>query len=254
MKTEVILNQYDGPRKAHKALPAAQFTLDYANSDNAKEIDLGIRETIKGIRLGILAMGIALARMKKAGLFAGLGYHSMNDYIEQLGEDNGMDRSSIFNWLYIGEAYLKYQDDLEKIGFSDTHGPTKLPYLERALAAHNKREVFAKLKSMSLRAFISYARIDIAPKNVTPSKIRVIGNQIFVGDKLAVTLSKELDPKTAAYLISVNVEAGEALEAGEVILPVRLYDMDELRRFERAANKLKKDLRINYRGKQKAGK
>lgn len=39
------------------------------------------------------------------------------------------------------------------------------------------------------------------------------------------------------------MEAGKALEAGEVILPVRLYDMNELRRFERAAERLKRELR-----------
>jgi hypothetical protein len=33
------------------------FSLDYAGSDDAAEIDTGIRETIKGIRLSILAMG-----------------------------------------------------------------------------------------------------------------------------------------------------------------------------------------------------
>jgi hypothetical protein len=32
-------------------------------------------------------------------------------------------------------------------------------------------------------------------------------------------------------------------DAGEVILPVRLYDMAELRRFERAAERIKKELR-----------
>ena len=39
------------------------ITLDYAASDKAVEIDRGIRETIKGIRLSILAMGLALANM-----------------------------------------------------------------------------------------------------------------------------------------------------------------------------------------------
>jgi hypothetical protein len=36
---------------------------------------------------------------------------------------------------------------------------------------------------------------------------------------------------TRAALRGVIVEARQALEAREVILPVRLYDMDELRRF-----------------------
>jgi hypothetical protein len=71
----------------------------------------------------------------------------------------------------------------------------------------------------------------------------VKGNQVYIGDRLAVTLDEGLDPKTRGYLEGVIVEAGQALEAGEVIFPVRLYDMEELRRFERAAEKLKKELR-----------
>ena len=39
-------------------------TLDYAASENAVEIDNGIRDTIKGIRISILAMGLGLANIK----------------------------------------------------------------------------------------------------------------------------------------------------------------------------------------------
>jgi hypothetical protein len=78
-----------------------------------------------------------------------------------------------------------------------------------------------------------------------------VGNQVFIGNRPAVILSEELDPETRSYFTDINVRAGEALEAGEVILPVRLYDRDEMRRFERAAEKLKKELRVNYKGKKR---
>jgi hypothetical protein len=254
MKNSVIQNIYDGPAKPKPNLLAASpasVSLDYANSDNAREIDTGIRETIKGIRLSILAMGIGLAKIKDKGLFVDLNYHSMAKYIERLADDTGMDRSGIFNWLYIGEAYIAYATELENVGFTDKDGPTKLPYVARALERHPKCEVFENVKNMSRRAFIEYAkRNGEAPPPVPPSKIRVEGDKIYVGEKLAVTLAEELDPKTKEYLTAVTVEAGEALEAGEVILPIRLYDMEELRRFEGAADKLKKEMRINYRGKR----
>jgi hypothetical protein len=251
MKNNVIQNQYDGPRKPEKRLVTAprEVGLDYVNSDNAEEIDAGIRGTIKGIRLSILAMGIGLAKIKAKGLFIDLHYHSMAKYIERLAEDSQMDRSSIFSWLYVGEAYLAYREELEKIGFTDEDGPTKLPYLTRALERHPKREVFKSLKDMSRAAFIEYARGE-SPPSAPPSKIRVKGNKLYIGDKPAVTFAAGLDPKTRDYLARINVEAGEALEAGEVILPIRLYDMAELRRFERAADKLKKEMRVNYKGKK----
>jgi hypothetical protein len=37
---------------------------------------------------------------------------------------------------------------------------------------------------------------------------------------------------------------------GGILYTTRLYDRDELRRFERAADKLKKELRVNYTGKK----
>ncbi|MDR2304319.1 MAG: hypothetical protein LBE10_07005 [Treponema sp.] len=69
------------------------------------------------------------------------------------------------------------------------------------------------------------------------------GNQVYIGDRPAVTLDEGLDPETRAYFEGVIVEAGEALEAGEVLYTTRLYDREELRRFERAAEKLKRELR-----------
>jgi hypothetical protein len=49
--------------------------------------------------------------------------------------------------------------------------------------------------------------------------------------------------KNKTYLSKINVHAGEALEAGEVLYMTSLYDMEELRRFERGAEKMKKEMR-----------
>jgi hypothetical protein len=242
MRTEVIPNQYDGLQRPEKKLEGGYFSLDYAGSDDPAEIDAGIRETIKGVRLSILAMGIGLAKIKARGLYIDLEYHSMAKYIESLCEQTQMDRSSIHNWLYIGEAFLKYRKELDKVGFSDEDGPTKLPYVDRALAIYQKKDVFRAVKDMSLRQFISFSRGE-APAAPEESAIRVQGNQVWLGDRLAVTLDEGLDPKTRGYLEGVVVEAGRALEAGEVLYTTRLYDPGELRRFERAAEKLKKELR-----------
>ena len=107
-----IPNQYDGPKAPPRRLSSGHFNLDYANSDDAAEIDAGIRETIKGVRLSILAMGIGLAKFKAKGLYVDLNYHSMNDYLESLCDEMQVERSTAHNWLYIGEAWLKYRRDL----------------------------------------------------------------------------------------------------------------------------------------------
>lgn len=243
MRTEVIPNKYDGPKAPAKKLSHEKIELDYVNSDNAVVIDNGIRETIKGVRLSILAMGLGLAKMKAKGLYIDLNYNSMNDYFQNLCDDMQIDRSTAHYWLNIGEAYIKYQRELERVEFSDADGPTKLPYVDRALEKHEKKEVFRNVKDMSLRAFKEFAKGEQPKKQ--PSKIKVVGNKIYVGKKLAVTLAKELDTKTRTYLTDIIVKAGEALQTGEVLYTTRLYDMDELKRFQRGAEKMKKQMRIN---------
>jgi hypothetical protein len=242
MRPEAIPNRYDGPRPPAKSLPSGHFSLDYANSDDAVEIDQGIRETIKGVRLSILAMGIGLAKIKARGLYVDLHHHSMAKYIESLCDEFQMERSGLHNWLYIGEGWLKYRKDLEKVGFSDEDGPTKLPYVGRALAIYQKKDVFRAVKDMSLRQFISFSRGE-EPPPPQESDIKVRGNRVYIGDHLAVTLDEGLDSRTRSSLEGVIVEAGRALEAGEVLYATRLYDMGELRRFQRAAERLKKELR-----------
>jgi hypothetical protein len=238
---DIIPNKYNGPRRPEKKLPSGSFSLDYANSNDAGEIDAGIRETIKGIRLSVMAVGIGLARIKAGGLYIDLNYHSMAKYIESLCEEFHMERSGLHNWLYIGETFLKYRRELEKTGFSDQDGPTKLLHVERALALYQKRDVFRAVKEMTLRQFVSFSRGEApAPEE---SVIRVKGNRVYIGDQLAVTLDEGLDSKTKSYFEGVITEAGEALEAGEILYTTRLYDRDELRKFERAAERLKKELR-----------
>ena len=223
----------------------AKGTLDYVNSDSAAEIDLGIRETIKGIRLSILAIGIGLAKIKSIGLFKELNSQSMNEYVERLCNETKMDRSSIFNWLYIGEAYLKYRNELEMIGFSDDDGPTKLPFLERALTQRQKQEVFDNIKAMSVREFIDFAKGEPAKPADDVPYVNIKGNNVYIDGKLAIILSKNIDKRIGLYFKKVIRAACEALEEEEVILPVRLQNRKEARRFGRMAEQLKAKMRIS---------
>ena len=69
-----------------------------------------------------------------------------------------MDRTSLYKWLYIGEAYLKHQSELEQIGFNDSDGPTKLPYLKRALEINQEQEVFNNIKTMTVKEFAAFSK------------------------------------------------------------------------------------------------
>ena len=219
--------------------------LDYANSDDAAEIDTGIRDTIKGIRLSILAMGLGLAKIKSKGLFTDLGCRNMAEYIERLSDDTKMDRSSIANWLNIGEAYTKYREELLEIGFSDSDGPTKLPYLERALARRQKQEVFDSIKNMSVREFAAFAKGGPEEAAEDAPLVSIRGNTVYINGQLAIILSRNPGKRITAYFKKVIRVACEALEEGEVVLPIRLHNMKEARRFGRAAERLKAKMRIS---------
>ena len=214
---------------------------------NASEIDRGIRDTINGIRASILAMGMGLARIKAEGLYRELNCRSMMEYIDRLCDDTKMYRGSIYNWLYIGEAYIKYRKDLEQVGFSDSDGPSKLPYIDRALEVNQKQEVFDNIKNMSVRDFVSFAKIKKeAAVGASPGDkpvFTVRGNNFYLDGNLAVIVSKKLEQKTSAYLKKVINAACKALEEGEVILPVRLRSMREARLFADTVERLKTQMR-----------
>ena len=154
--------------------------LDYIKSDDPAEIDQGIKDTIKGVRLSILTMGIGLARIKSENLFKKLKFRNMSAYVDGLCEETKMERSCIYGWLGMGEAYIKYRSELEMIGFTDQDGPSKLPYLERALAVGEKDEVFNKLKEMSLREFADYAKSGIAEKADDIPFLEIRGNTFYL--------------------------------------------------------------------------
>ena len=217
--------------------------LDYANSDDAAEIDNGIRDTIKGIRLSILAIGIGLVKIKSKGLFTDLNCRNMTEYIERLSDDTKMDRSSIFNWLSIGETYTKYQNELLAIGFSENDGPAKLSYLDRALALRQKQDVFDNIKGMSLREFIGYSKGEPEKPADDVPLVRVRGNTVYINGRLAIILSKNPGKRITAYFRKVIQVACEALEEGEVVLPVRLRNMREARRLTPAIERLKAKIR-----------
>jgi hypothetical protein len=58
-----ISNSYDGSRAPVKKIKAGQFELDFAYSESADELDRGVRETIRSVKMSIMAMGIALYRI-----------------------------------------------------------------------------------------------------------------------------------------------------------------------------------------------
>ena len=242
-KNLIIQNQYDGPRKPPKKIEGGQFHLDFAYSADAIEVDTGIRETIRGVKLSIMAMGIALYRIDAAELFVDLGFRKFGEYIDKLAEDTGMSRTTIYNWEYIGEAYIKNRAELDKIGFSDDDGPTKLPFLGRALENRPKRDVFRNIKNMSKREFDEWSRGNPIENDKIYNNVKIKGSELFVGTSPLVSFADGISPRDRRYYENLLMEGAMAAKQNEYAKVYRFYDEAEARRFDRFYERELKALR-----------
>jgi hypothetical protein len=233
MGSNTIQNYYNGPMKPTRKITGGQFSLDFAYSQSATEVDAGIRETIRGVKLSIMAMGIALYRVDVSGLFIDLGFKKFGEYIDHLAEDTGMARTSLYNWEYIGEAYIKHRAELDKIGFSDDDGPTKLPFLGRALEHYQKRDVFKNIKDMSKREFEEWSRGKPAKSSKKYKTVRVKNNGIFVGTAPLVSFAEGISPKDRRYYETLLMQGAIAVKKNEYAKVFLFYDEAEARRFDR---------------------
>jgi len=214
-------------------------TILFPQNREAADIDSTIRTTISNMRISILTIGIGLAYIKINRLHRQLGCKSFAEYLRLLYENVKMDRSSMYRWLNVGMAFLKYQDDLEKTGYIDTDGPTKLSYLERALEKYDKDEVFRNIKTMSVREFAVYARkspVSSANDIITNPYLSVQAKKIHSKNRLTIRINSKLNRETRTYFRRVIPTLCQALDKGEVILPVLVHNMAEARRFERPVN------------------
>jgi len=242
MNDVAIQNQYDGQKRPKKKIESGQFSLDFAYSQDAVEVDSGIKETLRGVKLSIMAMGIALYRVDVSGLFIDLGFKRFGEYIDHLAKETGMSRTNLYNWEYIGEAYVKNRTELDKIGFSDDDGPTKLPYLGRALENYPKREVFKNIIEMSRREFEEWSRGQ--PKKTKKYKsIRILGKDVLAGSKPLVTFAEGISPKDQRYYEGLIMEGAKAVKQNEYAKVYRFYDEAEARKFDRFYQRELKNLR-----------
>ena len=240
---ETITNIYDGQKKPLKPLKAGKFELDFIYSQDASVLDNGIRETIKGVKLSIMAMGIALYRINISGLFIDLGYRKFIEYIDKLAGDTGLARTTIFNWEYIGKAYITHRAELDKVGFSDDDGATKLPFLARALEHYPKREVFKNIKAMGKSEFEEWSKGGKVEKDTKYKSIKIRGSNLYVGNSPLVSFADGVSPADRRYYENIIMESAMAVKKNEYARVYRFYDEAEARKFDRVYHRELKALR-----------
>ena len=218
--------------------------LDFFDSDDPAEIDAGIKETIRSIHFSVLAMGLGLVKIKSKHLYIKMGHESMNEYINHLSREMKTDSSGIYKWMKIGKAFIKYKDDLEMFGFRESHGPIKLRYLERALTAGDKEEVYENIKKMSVRDFIDYSKSAKTrhPKDA-PDDVLIKGSIVYIKGRRGVIVSNNLGEKITKYYLEIMKVASEALKKGGRIIPVHVRNKKEDERFRQIYGRIMSELR-----------
>jgi hypothetical protein len=202
------------------------------------EIEGEIHSSIAIMQSSVLSISLNLINIKKNCLYKELGCQFMSHYVTKLCKEIKVDRSAVNKWLRIGLMYEKYRDELEKINFSSGDGPTKLLYLERALANNPASDVFASLKTMTVREFMIYSRGKAAEEKAEEPYVKLQGSEVFIDGLPAVTINKELSGPEYRYFRKINWIAGKAIEEGGRIVFLRLRNRNEAARYQRAATKI----------------
>ena len=225
----------------------------------ASAVLAGILDTIKAIDHSILSIGLGLVKVRDEKLFRDLGFPHMSAYVFFLAEQSQKNRSSIYKWLQIGEIYQKHRTDLEKAGFMGNDSPTKLPYLERALALHPKDEVFTNIKVMTQREFAVFAKgkavkvtsteeAALDSRDEISEKADTWGHSFFYRDMEAARVNKDLPRRIYKMLIPAIRLSFNALDKRSYVVAVHLDNYREYQRFSKIAVEAREQMRANMKG------
>ena len=216
--------------------------LDYVKSTDPVVIDQGIRDIIRGVNLSIMAMGIGLARIKSERLYLKLGFKNMFSYIKHICEETKAEFGTMYNYLNIGVTYLKHKDDLEKIGFCENDGPTKLPYLKRALTFEPKEVVFENIKNMSKNEFADYAKSGNPGKNGNMELSEIRGNTVYFDGIKAIIVNKNLSKWETNFIMKAANVLFKARKRRGVIVAVHLRNSKEANLFAIEAERIRAEI------------
>ncbi|MCL2092588.1 MAG: hypothetical protein FWH12_00180 [Treponema sp.] len=236
--------------------------LPFVRAPQSKAVHQGILDTIVMRDRSTLSLGLAMVRIKNQKLYLDYGCKSMHSYILALSEQSGKDRSSIYNWLSIGETFLGHQEDLARHGFSNQDS-SKLPHLAKALSQGPKDEVLSHLVSLSHRAFLRYARYGNeapaastlplselgpeAPSHFPSPQIppHTMDYSFIHGGKERALLRGGLGPRVFKMIFLAIHMAQNAIERGGTVVSVHLNSQAEKERFMEIAREARAQMRAS---------
>ncbi len=134
------------------------FSLDFVESENIHEIEVGIRETLSGIALSKAALCKALANIDKKKLYTQVKARNFMEYLEMARIP--LNYKTAKEYARIGDTMIRYDAELKSVEFKEEEGLKKLVYLDKALEQNveDRETVFQKVKDSSLRDFKQWVR------------------------------------------------------------------------------------------------
>ncbi len=131
-------------------------TFTSTESQDLLELEKGLNDTMKYISRTRRIVCLQLARIKSEQLYSQANAKSFKQYLKM--SRIKLPYSTAVEYAGIGEVWIKYQRQLDEIGFCETDGLKKLLFLEKAMKKHAADEVFQTLKKAGYHDFQVYSK------------------------------------------------------------------------------------------------
>lgn len=204
-----------------------EYSLDFLYSDNLEEIENGIKQAYLGVEASILVIALAIVKIEREALYIQAGYTSLTDYLNNSELRLKMPKQTVTTYKRIGEAYLKYKNELQKYGFIETGNLNKLRYLEAALEKHeDKNAVFKMLNTATFREFLEFAKAEPQQEKYIP-RTEINGSDILIDGVKAISIPETLDENLRQEIQNLIIEFFRIKKSGNIPYLVETYDKGE---------------------------
>jgi hypothetical protein len=173
--------------------------IDALRSKNREAIESVVKTSSNRMKSSILLIGVACVIIDRENLYSEAGHKSYLTYALSLADLAGMPPQTISDAKIIGEVFVDYFNELQKVNFNPEGNAHKLRYIRAALENHpgQEAEVFKRAASDPIRKFKEWA-YEEAPKQLPAPEpepkisIRVSGQSIYVDDKPILNFPDDL--------------------------------------------------------------
>ena len=207
--------------------------LGFLDEDNLSVLETGIRKASGASEFLSLALGIAIVKIEREGLWMQAGYKNLREYRIAQSERLGMPKQTISQRRQIAEGWMLARGLLS--GFPLAGHVAKLQYLEKAVRLHkNKRQVLERFKKDSFREFVSFARPGRLEPELPDVDIAIRKDRIMLSGAALLSLAPALSQEERDFIFDTLKAAYRARAGNCLAHVVSVYDAAEARWVDKA--------------------